>query len=159
MKLKLKSPLVYVCGGVCALSHSVESNSLWPAWTVAHQAPLSIGVFWKGILDWVSISFSKESSQPRGQTLIFCVSCITGRFFTAELLGKPPLVYGLLPRPYTSFCIQNYSALFLLKNDLKLQKPCSHKTWIQPWVWGLNMNHYHILSVEVGKSLSVGDQS
>ena len=64
-----------------------------------------------------------------------------------------------LQRPYTSFCIQNHSALFLLKNDLKLQKPCSHKTWNQPCVWGLNMNHYQILSVEVGKSLSVGDQS
>ena len=31
------------------------------------------------ILEWVAISFSKESSQPRNQTW---VSCIAGRFFT-----------------------------------------------------------------------------
>ena len=31
------------------------------------------------ILEWVAISFSKGSSQPRDQTL---VSCIAGRFFT-----------------------------------------------------------------------------
>ena len=35
------------------------------------------------ILEWVAISFSRRSSQPRGQTQ---VSCITGRFFTT----KPP---------------------------------------------------------------------
>ena len=43
-------------------------------WTVAHQAPLSMA----RILEWVAISFSRESSQPWDQTW---VSCIAGRFF------------------------------------------------------------------------------
>ena len=38
------------------------------------------------ILEWVAISFSRESSPPRDQTF---VSCTAGRFFTAEPPGKP----------------------------------------------------------------------
>ena len=37
-------------------------------------------------LEWVAISFSRESSWPRDQTH---GSCIAGRFFTAEPPGKP----------------------------------------------------------------------
>ena len=36
-----------------SISHPVVSNSLWPPWTVAHQAPLSIKfsreVYWSGL--------------------------------------------------------------------------------------------------------------
>ena len=39
------------------------------------------------------ISFSRGSSQPKDQTHISCVSCIAGRSFPAELLGKL-LKYG-----------------------------------------------------------------
>ena len=31
-------------------------------WTVAHQPPLSMEFFQAGILEWVAISYSKESS-------------------------------------------------------------------------------------------------
>ena len=40
------------------------------------------GISQARILEWVSISFSRESSQPRDWTSVFCVSCIAGRFFT-----------------------------------------------------------------------------
>ena len=36
------------------------------------------GVLQARILEWVAISFSRESSQARDQTHIFCVSCIGG---------------------------------------------------------------------------------
>ena len=48
-------------------------------WTVACQAPLSMGILQARILEWVAISFPRRSSQPRNRTL---VSCIAGRFFT-----------------------------------------------------------------------------
>ena len=38
------------------------------------------------ILEWVAISFSRESSRPKDQTH---VSCIDKRFFTTEPSGKP----------------------------------------------------------------------
>ena len=45
-------------------------------WTVAHQAPLSMGISQARILEWVAISFSRESSRPRDGTYVSCVSCI-----------------------------------------------------------------------------------
>jgi len=37
--------------------------------------------------EWVAIPSFRRSSQPRDQTL---VSCVAGRFFTAEPPGKSP---------------------------------------------------------------------
>ena len=37
------------------------------------------GIFQATILEWVAVSFSRGSSQPRDQTQ---VSCVAGRFFT-----------------------------------------------------------------------------
>ena len=42
-------------------------------WTVAHQAPLSMGFFQARILEWVVISFSRRSSQPRDRTHVSCI--------------------------------------------------------------------------------------
>ena len=72
----------------CMLSHLVVSDSATP-WTVAFQAPLSIGFPRQEILEWVAISFSRGSSSPRDQT---CISRLTGGFFTTEPPGKPVLV-------------------------------------------------------------------
>ena len=47
---------------LCRFSHVSLFVTLW---TVAHQAPLSMGILQARILGWVAISFSKESSQPR----------------------------------------------------------------------------------------------
>ena len=44
------------------------------------------GISQMRILEWVTISSSRGSSQPRDLT---CVSCIAGRFFTTESPGKP----------------------------------------------------------------------
>ena len=64
----------------CALlSLSVVSDSLWPQWTVARQAPLSMGILQARILQWVAMPSSRGSSQPRDQTQ---VSLIASGFFT-----------------------------------------------------------------------------
>ena len=55
------------------------------------------------ILEWVAISFSRGSSQPRDRTGI---SCIAGRFLTAKPPGKPYLE-GALSNT------QNYFEFFL----------------------------------------------
>ena len=44
------------------------------------------GIFQSRILKWISISFSRRSSQPRDWT---CVFCTAGRFFTTVPPGKP----------------------------------------------------------------------
>ena len=47
------------------------------------------GISQARILEWVAISFSRDTSQSRDQTYI---SCITGRFFTTEPPGKPEAI-------------------------------------------------------------------
>ena len=43
------------------------------------------GIFQARVLEWVAISFSRRSSQPRDRTQ---VSCVVGRFFTVSAIGK-----------------------------------------------------------------------
>ena len=57
-------------------------------WIVAHQAPLSMGLDMARILEWVAISSSRGSSQPRDQTHISSISYTAGGFFTYELPGS-----------------------------------------------------------------------
>ena len=61
----------------CALSRS--RVQLWDPWTLACQAPLSMGILQARILEWVAIPSSKGSSQPRDRPQ---VSRIAGGFFT-----------------------------------------------------------------------------
>ena len=44
------------------------------------------GISQARLLEWVAMSSSKGSSQPRDQTSVFCIA---GGFFTAEPQGKP----------------------------------------------------------------------
>ena len=62
----------------CALSLSHVGLFETP-WTVALQAPLSMGILQAKILEWVATPSSRVSSQPRDRSY---VSHITGRFFT-----------------------------------------------------------------------------
>ena len=49
------------------------SDSASP-WTVTHQGCLSTGILQARILEWVAISFSRGSSQPRDRTWVSCIS-------------------------------------------------------------------------------------
>ena len=48
-------------------------------WTVARQAPLSMGILQARILEWVAMPSSRGSTRPRDQTQFFCIA---GGFFT-----------------------------------------------------------------------------
>ena len=66
------------------LSFSVRLSAT--TWTVAHQAPLSMGILQARILEWVAMPSSRGSSQPRDGTQ---VSHTPGGFLTSEPPGKP----------------------------------------------------------------------
>ena len=57
------------------------------------------GILQARILEWIAISFSKGSSQPRDHTH---VSCISDGLFTTEPLGKP-----LIPSILYTFYLRN----------------------------------------------------
>ena len=63
----------------CVRSHSVVSNSFETPWTIAHWAPLSMGIIQARILEWVDLPSSRASSRPRDWTQ---VSHMAGGFFT-----------------------------------------------------------------------------
>ena len=62
-----------------SVSCSVLSNSFETSMDCSSPGSSVHGILQARILEWVTISFSKGSSQPRDQTL---VPCIAGRFFT-----------------------------------------------------------------------------
>ena len=62
---------------VCLVTSVVSDSAI--LWTVAHQAPLSMGIPQARILEWFAIPSSKGYSQPRDWTQ---VSSIAGGFFT-----------------------------------------------------------------------------
>ena len=61
----------------CVRAHVRLLAALWPG-SYVH------GILQARILEWVAMPSSRGSSWPRDQTLISCISCIAGVFFTAE---------------------------------------------------------------------------
>ena len=49
---------------LCSVSSVMDQLFVTP-WTVAHQAPLSMGIIQARIQEWVAMSFSWGSSRPR----------------------------------------------------------------------------------------------
>ena len=60
----------------CMLSHFSHIQLLVALWTIAHQAPLSMGILQARRLEWGAIFYSRGSSWPRDQTHVSYVSCI-----------------------------------------------------------------------------------
>ena len=55
----MPASLYRLCGGGLVAK---SCRTLVTPWTVARQAPLSMGIFQARILEWVAISFFMESS-------------------------------------------------------------------------------------------------
>ena len=67
-------------------------------WTVACPGPLSMGFSRARMPEWAAMPSSRILSRPRNQTHgISCVLCITGRFFTTEIPGKPQIQEYITP--------------------------------------------------------------
>ena len=60
---------------MCACPVAQSCLTLCDPWTVACQFPVH-GLLQARIVEWVAISYSRGSSQPRDQTHVSCVSCI-----------------------------------------------------------------------------------
>ena len=72
-------------------SRSVMSDTLWPRGLYPTSAH---GIFQGRILDWVAISFSRESSRPRKRTHTSSVSCNCEHVLYQQChLGSPGIHY------------------------------------------------------------------
>ena len=64
------------------------------------------GIFQAITLEWVAISFSRSSSQPRDQTLVLS-SALAGGFFTTDPLGKPFKLVWEMIKIYLNWTLNN----------------------------------------------------
>ena len=73
-----------------AMTNSAQSLQLCLTFCdpVDHSSPGSfvIGILQARTVEWVAMPSSRRSSSPRDQT---CISCLAGRFFTADPPGRP----------------------------------------------------------------------
>ena len=98
---------MYVYIYVCVRAQSLQScPTLCNSMDCSLPGSSVLGILQARILEWVAISSSRGSFQPRDQTL---VSYIAG-FFAAEPLGKPQNTYGLATTllVFSSFCIPTF---------------------------------------------------
>ena len=59
-------------GGLVAVMSNLQSHGLNPPGSSVH------GILKARILEWVAISFSRGSSQPRGRTWVSCMRVVGG---------------------------------------------------------------------------------
>ena len=88
---KERSKTIIFCRGhetLYVLRHFSHVQLFVTPWTVACQAPLSLGFFPTRILEWVAMSSSRASSWPRDWTHVTYISCTAGRFFCYWATGE-----------------------------------------------------------------------
>ena len=103
-------------GDVCPRVWCHVLSCIWlfvTPWTVAHQAPLLWNFSGKNT-GVGSISSSRGSSWPRDQTLLSCISCIAGWFFTCW----PTAV----PLDFSFFCSDLYGSIYRIKKGIRISK-------------------------------------
>ena len=107
-----KEIFCFVC--VCVLRYSRLSVTLW---TVAHQAPLSMGFFQARTLAWVVISSSRGSSQPRDWTHMSCFSCTGRQILTSEPPGNQRRLFNKWSSIFANKAL-TFRLLFFHDHDL-----------------------------------------
>ena len=79
---------LYIVVPGCSVTQSCPSDSLWPTWTVAHQASLSIEFsrqeYWSGL----PFPPPGDLSNPGIKPIFPVTPALAARIFTTELLGK-----------------------------------------------------------------------
>ena len=112
-------------------------------WTVARKIPLSVDLSRKKILEWVVISFSTESSPPRDQTHVSCVS-FAGGFFTANATWEAQIVLHIsrqLLHPWINTGRNSHCKLTQVSDQPSRLKANSLKT-IKKWAAALTWQNY-----------------
>ena len=117
--------------GMLSLSDSVPPGGVEPA------RLLCPWILSATILEWVAVSFSRESSCPRDQTCVSCASCIGGRFFTVEGGGEAGCMFVLMhrepeeeslhveiPPPHTHTQVRLYLTSRNLESKVKVAQSC-----------------------------------
>ena len=74
----------------CMLSHFSHIQLFVIPWTVAHQAPLSMGILQARILEWVAIPSSRDLPNPGFKPVSLMSPALAGEFFTTSATWEVP---------------------------------------------------------------------
>ena len=111
------------------------------------------GILQARVLEWVAISFSRRSSQPRDWT---CVSCIVGRCFTIWATREVTILRTMLILECLFFLILEEPGCVAPLGSLPLQDflemhhfqvglfHAKNKTWVGHWSEAFTLNFQNI---------------
>ena len=135
---------VFLACAIC-LKVSVAQSCLTLCDSMEQPGSSVPGIPQAGTLEWVAMSFSRGSSQPRDQTW---VSCIAGRIFTiwacreAQNLFEAAAFYRLLLQWNHQLCLQFHLSVSENKMQASIQAwPYKKKTLYSSEYRGLNRGH------------------
>ena len=118
------------------------------------------GILQARILEWVAIPFSRGSSRPRDRSW---VSCIAGRFFTAESPGKPSFTVLQLRKAWDFIVITASCFLCVYTNFDSFRRPYGSGFWSTAYVsstWTLiNTESSCQLEILRGRGSTVGTRN
>ena len=117
--------LLILCVCVCVCVHALSRSRIWSLatpWTVAHEAPLSMGIFQARILEWVAISSCRDQTQ--GSNL--------------RLFNLLHWQAGSLPLHHPGNLL--LALVWLILTNYILQQLCC-QIWSYPEVKGLGFQH------------------
>ena len=97
------------------LNHFSRVRLYASLWTVAHQAPLSMGFSQARMLGWVAVSSSRGSSWPRDRTHISYI------YLHCEVCSLSPSTSWEAPGP-----VQNRGTSSISASE-KIVSPCEHR--------------------------------
>ena len=84
--------MIWFKSHTCVLGCCSNVHLFVTLWTVAHPAPLSMGIVQARILDWVAISSSRGSSWPRDWTSVSLISpALAGHLEVKVAQSRPTL--------------------------------------------------------------------
>ena len=107
------------------MSNSLQPKDCSPPGSSVH------GISQARVLDWVAVSFSSGSFQPRGGT---CISCLAGGFFTTETPGSPGISHCGISHCGIS---HENSWLYLVVFVVAIVQSLSHvQLFATPWTAG-----------------------
>ena len=102
------------------------------------------GILQARTLEWVVISFSKGSSQPRDQTLISYVPCIGSVFYTTSTPWEAQWNHSVLPL----LCLPSFTHVIFKRIVLLVQLVA---VGLFSWLWGYSVTSCVFLHPEDGR--------
>ena len=112
---------------MCVCTHTQPCLTLCDSMVCSPPGSSVLGIFQSGILEWISISYSRGPSQPRDWICVLHLLHLAGGFFTTAPPGKP-LISHTFSKTDPVLCLVSslffYKDIIILKFTFRLANIC-----------------------------------